>query len=68
MKYLVDLWKEIEDRAAEMEAPALIHREMELTTGLIRDLFTEDIDRLVIDSKDVYKQVLDLPEGVLARS
>jgi ribonuclease G len=59
VKYLVDLWKEIEDRAAEMEAPALIHREMELTTGLIRDLFTADIDRLVIDSKDVYKQVLD---------
>ena len=42
-----------------MEAPALIHREMELTTGLIRDLFTADIDRLVIDSKEVYKQVLD---------
>jgi ribonuclease G len=59
VKYLVDLWKEIEDRAAEMEAPALIHREMELTTGLIRDLFTADIDRLVIDSKEVYKQVLD---------
>lgn len=58
VKYLVDLWKEIEERAAEMEAPALIHREMEMTTGLIRDLFTEEIDRLVIDSKEAYKQIL----------
>jgi len=58
VKYLVDLWKQIEERAAEMEAPALVHREMELTTGLIRDLFTEDIDRLVIDDKEAYKQVL----------
>ena len=58
VKYLVDLWKEIEERAAEMEAPALIHREMEMTTGLIRDLFTEEIDRLVIDNKEAYKQIL----------
>jgi ribonuclease G len=58
VKYLVDLWKEIEERSAEMEAPALVHREMELTTGLIRDLFTEEIDRLVIDDKEVYKQIL----------
>jgi len=26
---------------------------MDLTTGLIRDLFTEDIDRVVIDSRGV---------------
>ncbi len=58
VKYLVDLWKQIEERAAELEAPALVHREMELTTGLIRDLFTADIDRLVIDSREAYKQIL----------
>jgi ribonuclease G len=58
VKYLVDLWKQIEESAANSEAPALVHREMEMTTGLIRDLFTEDIDRLVIDNKEAYRQIL----------
>ncbi len=58
VKYLIDLWKQIEETAASTEAPALVHREMEMTTGLIRDLFTSDIDRLVIDSKEAYKQIV----------
>jgi len=58
VKYLVDLWKQIEESAAQMEAPALVHREMELTTGLIRDLFTADVDRLVIDSPEAFRQIL----------
>jgi len=57
VKYLLDHWGQIEQRSSTAEAPALIHREMDLTTGLIRDLFTEDIDRVVIDSEDSYKQI-----------
>jgi ribonuclease G len=57
VKYLLDLWTQIEQTAATAQAPALIHREMELTTGLIRDLFTEDIDRVVIDSGEAYRGI-----------
>ncbi len=58
VKYLLDLWTQIEQTSATAPAPALIHREMELTTGLIRDLFTEDIDRVVIDSEEAYRGIL----------
>ncbi|MFB3909222.1 MAG: ribonuclease E/G [Candidatus Eisenbacteria bacterium] len=58
VKYLLDLWTEIEQTAATTAAPALIHREMEMTTGLIRDLFSEDIDRVVIDSEEAYRDIL----------
>jgi len=57
VKYLVGLWKKIEKKAALARAPALIHRDVEMTTGLIRDLFTEDIDRVVVDSKQVHKEL-----------
>ena len=56
--FLLDLWKQIDETSATAAAPALLHREMELTTGLIRDLFTEEVDRVVIDSEEAYKQVL----------
>jgi len=58
VQYLLDLWMRIDAKAATVQGPALIHREMELTTGLIRDLFTEEIDRVVIDSEEAYRQIV----------
>jgi ribonuclease G len=59
VNFLVGMWKEIEDKSASMAAPALVHQEISLVTGLIRDLFTEDVDRVVIDSKEIYRQILN---------
>jgi ribonuclease G len=58
VNYLVELWKEIEQLAAKADPPALIHRDMSMTTGLMRDIFTTEVDRVVVDSKDVYKEIL----------
>jgi ribonuclease G len=58
VKYLVEIWKEIEKAAPLEEAPKLIHRDMSLATGLMRDVFTSDVDRVVVDSKEIYKEIL----------
>ncbi|MEO6461518.1 MAG: Rne/Rng family ribonuclease [Candidatus Eisenbacteria bacterium] len=59
VKYLVKLWEKVEKRTKTSRAPSLIHRELELTTGLIRDLFTEDVEELIIDSKDAHRDILN---------
>ncbi len=59
VKYLTRLWQKIERKTQTSRAPSLIHRELELTTGLIRDLFTEDVDELVIDAKDAHRDILN---------
>lgn len=58
IKYLEQLWQKIEKQAQKARAPALLHQEMEFTTGLIRDIFTEDVTQLTIDSKEEYQQIL----------
>ena len=58
IKYLWGLWKRIQRRAGSVKAPALIHKDVELTTGLIRDLFREDIHELVIDSKKAHREIM----------
>ncbi|MBN1505029.1 MAG: ribonuclease E/G [Candidatus Eisenbacteria bacterium] len=58
VKFLTRIWKKIEARAGHARAPALLHREMELVAGLIRDVFTDDVHRLVIDNKREHKQIL----------
>ncbi len=58
VKYLEQLWQKIEKQAERSRAPSLLHQEMEFTTGLIRDIFTEDVAQLVIDSKEEHRQIL----------
>jgi ribonuclease G len=57
LKQLVKLWKKIEKRTRKTGPPALIHKDMSLTGSFVRDLFTEDVDTLVVDSKRVYKEI-----------
>ena len=59
VNYLIKLWEKVDRKSRTARAPALIHRELELTTGLIRDLFTEDVEELVIDSKDAHRDILN---------
>jgi ribonuclease G len=55
---LVALHDRIKRRAERMRAPALIQKEVSLTTSLVRDLFTENVDGLLIDSRREYREIL----------
>ncbi len=50
-------WKKIQRRAASMKAPARVHEEVKLISGVIRDLFSDKFDRLLVDSRDIYNQI-----------
>ncbi|MDP8207236.1 MAG: Rne/Rng family ribonuclease [Candidatus Electryonea clarkiae] len=52
------LWKKIEKKADRLEAPALAYKEISLASSVIRDLFTSDISRLIVDSKQLYREII----------
>jgi ribonuclease E len=54
---LVKLWSEIEENAAGGGAPRLVHEEPDLLTKVIREHFTGDFRRLLIDNSTAYEQV-----------
>ncbi len=56
LQYLLKLYDNIKEKAAESGAPSIIYRESDLVIRTIRDYFTADIDEVLVDSKDVYKQ------------
>jgi ribonuclease G len=64
LKMLTSLWKQIETQARKGPAPAVIHKEMEITSSIIRDLFTPDIDSVVIDSRAIYRETLEYLKSV----
>lgn len=60
MDFLLDMAHRVENKAAHVSAPALVHGDMTLVLRLIRDAFTRDINRLVVDSPSAYENSLEL--------
>jgi ribonuclease G len=53
--YLVRLWGEVvKKREAIPKAPACLYTELDLVLKTARDLFTDDIEKIVIDSREEY--------------
>ncbi len=57
IRYLIRQWKKIHATISQKKAPALIHQELDLVERMIRDNLSEDNDRMVIDSPEIYKKV-----------
>ncbi|MDR1298381.1 MAG: Rne/Rng family ribonuclease [Deltaproteobacteria bacterium] len=49
--FLVQLWQKVKADAEEARAPSLVHQELDATLKAVRDIFTDQVDRLVIDSQ-----------------
>ena len=61
---LLSTWKQIKRRSSRARAPSPVHREAKLTKGIIRDLFSEKVDSLIIDSGAVYEEVRQYLDSV----
>jgi ribonuclease G len=55
--YLACLWEAIQKKTDSSSAPALIHRDLSLSLRAVRDLFTDDMDRIVVDDEEEYRRV-----------
>ncbi|HEY6838475.1 MAG TPA: Rne/Rng family ribonuclease [Geobacteraceae bacterium] len=56
---LVRLHKDILAKAKKTKGPALIYQELDLVIRTIRDYFTAEIDEVLIDNPEVFKQAKD---------
>lgn len=57
--YLLNLWQKIRKKAKKGPVPALLYHDHDLLHRMLRDLFTEDIERLIIDEESAYKKALE---------
>jgi ribonuclease G len=58
MTMLTRLWNKMKKKVEETKAPGLVHKELEITGGIIRDLLGPDVTRVVIDDKREYSLIL----------
>ena len=54
--FLIEAWEEIKRRSEEAKAPSLIHKDLSVLLRLLRDVFADDFDRVVIDDQQEYER------------
>ncbi|RMD87340.1 MAG: Rne/Rng family ribonuclease [Calditrichaeota bacterium] len=54
---LLQEWKRIEKKLRRETPPALIYKDVAVASSVIRDLFTNDVSRVIVDSKKLYKDI-----------
>jgi ribonuclease G len=57
IEHLLGLWKKIKRKAGSVRAPMLLQRETSLTRGIVRDLFSDKVDSLLVDSRQLYNEI-----------
>ncbi|MDR4497232.1 MAG: Rne/Rng family ribonuclease [Candidatus Scalindua sp.] len=68
LNYLQKLWKVIDAKAEKSGAPSPIYQESDLVIRTIRDIFTTDIDEIIIDSEAVFKKIRYFLRLIMPRS
>ncbi len=58
IKRVLRLWAKLKRKVDNTPAPCLIHQEAEMLISMIRDVFTGDVQKLVVDSRDDYKKLI----------
>ena len=58
-EYLIKLWDEIRERTLLSSAPALIHEEGNLIKRSIRDLYTKEIEEVLVEGDEGYRTAKD---------
>jgi len=65
LNYLLQLWEAITKANSEVKAPALLFQESNVIIRAVRDYLREDVDQVLIDSEDAYKQATDFVSLVM---
>ena len=58
MDFLLKLWDSIKSKMAKSSSPNLLYKDLTISLRSIRDLFTREVDRLIIDSEEEYENIM----------
>ncbi|MBS4031037.1 MAG: Rne/Rng family ribonuclease [Clostridiales bacterium] len=64
LNFLLPLWEKIQSRYRQKSAPFLVYQDLDLIYRIIRDLFTEQIEQLIIDTRYEYEKIIETLEYV----
>ncbi len=58
LEFLLRLWKRVNHLTTEALAPEVLYTEMDLALRFVRDVFSDDFNRMTVDDKPTYEKVV----------
>jgi ribonuclease G len=58
MDFLLRLWSNVQKKKENVPVPSLIHSDLTMVLRVIRDILSSQVNRIVIDSKEEYENIL----------
>ncbi len=68
LKYLARLWEQLKKKIDKEKAPVELYTEGDLVTRTVRDVFSSDVDQIIIDEADTAKKVKDFIKLAMPRT
>ena len=62
--FLISRWQKILRKSAAASAPALLHQELDTALRVVRELFSPEIDRVLVDDPAVFEKIQDYLESL----
>ena len=67
LRGLLDTWQKIEDGIKNNPAPSCLYHEPNLVERVVRDSLTEDVGRIVIDSRETFERIREMTGRISRR-
>lgn len=65
VEFLQRLWQQIQARFATAPAPSCLHEEGDLIFRVVRDLFTPDVEEVLVDAEEEYARALEYARSLV---
>jgi ribonuclease G len=59
LEFLLLLWENIQERKERVPARGLLYSDLDLVFRSVRDLLSQDVERLIIDSSEEYNKIIE---------
>ena len=67
LRVLRNLWHGISRKAETVDAPALLHQDLDLILRTVRDIWVMDVAKIVVDSRHQYERIGEFVDAVMPR-
>ena len=68
LNYLSRLWKTVAGRIRSQPAPAELYQESDLVTRTVRDVYTSDVERIIVDDERIAERAREFLSIAMPRS
>ena len=65
LTFLVSQWNKIRELTLKSEAPKIIYEEGSVLKRAIRDMLTEDVEKILVDGKEGYEKVKKIAKNIV---